>query len=153
MPSLYSPQISPSSRDHEGAPLDRRAQTFVFLLRVVDGILLQLALVTHPANVSQSSTSDALGQTASFPGDTRSESNSPAREPKSQRSADRSMTVSGITAQHTDTRSNDRRLQGTSNSFAKKWSKASSVEECFSTATRSIQCRIQNPSAIFKLGF
>ena len=143
----------PSSGDNEVGQLDRRAQLFLFLLCVVDGIPLQPVLITRPANVPQSTTSDARGQTAGFPSDTCSESNGPAREAECQRSADRSMAVSGITAQHTDRRSNDRRLQGTSKSFAKKWSKGSSFEECFSTATRSVHRRIQNPSAVFKLGF
>ena len=101
MPNLYFPDF-PSSGDNEVGRLDRRAQLFLFLLCVVDGMPLQPVLITHPANVPQSTTSDARGQTAGFPSDTCSESNGPAREAECQRSADRSMAVSGITAQHTD---------------------------------------------------
>ena len=58
MPNLYLPDF-PSSGDNEVGQLDRRAQLFLFLLCVVDGISLQPVLITRPANVPQSTTSDA----------------------------------------------------------------------------------------------
>ena len=121
-------------------------------LRVVDRMPLQPMLITHLAHIPESITGDALSQTAGFPSDTRAKPNGPAQKAEHQRSPNRAAVVSWVTTQQANARSNRGRLQSISNFFTKKWSKRSSFEECFFTATCSLQRRMQNLSPVFKLG-
>jgi len=104
--------VPQNTRDHKDQRLIAGKRPS--FLRVIDGMLAQPMLIAYPANVLQHTSSNAGGQTAVFPSDARAKTDCAAQQAIRQCSAYGFLTAAWKAAQHTEARSKDGGLQGTS---------------------------------------